>query len=893
MRIPLGADLESRDGTVAKDARVVNGIIEVKGEGDFRVKRRPGFSDLGSVKSGTAQLLYSWNGINTIQGDYLNRGTISTIVSSPTQTNLSPTTAGLRWDAADTGSNAATPYLMIKNRTQAATVNQAGTVTAITYGGTMGLTVYNLVSITRSSTVATGTMSSLPSFNVGDSVTIAGANQTEYNGAQTITGVTPGTTSPSTDIPISSLTRSSTTATAVTSTAHGLTNGSSYAISGANQSAYNITAAVTVVDSVTFTYTVTTSAGATTTWNPSDAGATSIFSNGNLTVSVNPSSSRAAIRGTVGHSSGKWYWEVKIDSNSGGMNTVVGVANSSMPLTDYVGQDGNGWGYWSSGNKFHSDGGSGGTAYGATFTVGDVIGVALDMDSGTITFYKNGVSQSQAFSGLTGTLYPAISQGGTTTTTQFTADFGATTFVYSVPSGFSPLYTDDPISPASGTIVVTKPGVTSNSTFTYTVSGSPVTPATGTLTATTNGGTVPGIPYIDGYFCVMDVNGVIWNSNSDDPTTWDALSFIAAQSINGGGKALNHALNYLIAFKEWSTEYFYDTKSGTTGSPFAPVDNGFSEVGCASGESVARVDGNLAWLAQTREEGRSVYLMAGLQQQKISTPDIDRILNQDDLATVYAYGLKILGHPLYVLTLKTSNITLVYDLASQMWDQWTSLTIGNSVSVTSIVRSGTTATVTTDTAHGLSDGDPAKISGANQNEYNTIFQVRVTGTDTFTIEVSGNPTTPATGTILVYPYTSSYFKFTKYADYQGANLFLHETDGHLYQMVPTLYRDAGIPIEETMRTTRMDGGTLEFKKMGIVALVADSVPSNGVDNLAYVRWSDDDYTTNSVYQPVDLSSDRPMIIGAGLFRRRSMEVKYIGNAAPTFQALEMDIQGAQ
>ena len=39
-------------------------------------------------------------------------------------------------------------------------------------------------------------------------------------------------------------------------------------------------------------------------------------------------------------------------------------------------------------------------AYGATYTSGDVIGVALDLDAGTLTFFKNGVTQSVAYSTL-------------------------------------------------------------------------------------------------------------------------------------------------------------------------------------------------------------------------------------------------------------------------------------------------------------------------------------------------------------------------------------------------------------------------------------------------------------------------------------------------------------
>lgn len=58
---------------------------------------------------------------------------------------------------------------------------------------------------------------------------------------------------------ITSLTRASTTATAVTSKPHGLTTGDSVTIRGAVETDYNITTTVTVSDTTTFTYTVANS----------------------------------------------------------------------------------------------------------------------------------------------------------------------------------------------------------------------------------------------------------------------------------------------------------------------------------------------------------------------------------------------------------------------------------------------------------------------------------------------------------------------------------------------------------------------------------------------------------------------------------------------------------
>jgi len=234
--------------------------------------------------------------------------------------------------------------------------------------------------------------------------------------------------------------------------------------------------------------------------------------------------------------------------------------------------------------------------------------------------------------------------------------------------------------------------------FTYTFAGSATTPATGTITATGGAVTVPGIAFLDQYFFVMDTNAIIYNSALNDATSWNALDFIKAETQPGAGVALAVSQSYIIAFKEWSTEFFYDA-ANATGSPLSPVSNGFNLIGCASGDSVANLDGALFWVSKTRQKGRGVHMMVGLQEKLISTPNIERILGLSTLETVYSYGVKIAGHGFYVLTLVDQNITLVYDIASGMWSQWSSLTLGTPVSVTSITLSGTTATVTTGAAH--------------------------------------------------------------------------------------------------------------------------------------------------------------------------------------------------
>ena len=170
------------------------------------------------------------------------------------------------------------------------------------------------------------------------------------------------------------------------------------------------------------------------TLNPLDAVAVTSTTNGNLDVSLSASGS-ANIRSTIAVSSGKWFWEVLFGST--GDTLMVGACDATVPNASSLWSTANAWMYYSiNGQKYNGSG----TSYGATFTNGDLIGVALDMDNGTISFYKNGVSQGQAYSGLTGrTLTPTIQSTARALTA--TANFGQRPWAYDAPFGFKPLCT--------------------------------------------------------------------------------------------------------------------------------------------------------------------------------------------------------------------------------------------------------------------------------------------------------------------------------------------------------------------------------------------------------------------------------------------------------------------
>ncbi|HNC91904.1 MAG TPA: hypothetical protein PL000_23525, partial [Anaerolineales bacterium] len=334
------------------------------------------------------------------------------------------------------------------------------------------------------------------------------------------------------------------------------------------------------------------------------------------------------------------------------------------------------------------------------------------------------------------------------------------------------------------------------------------------------------------------------------------------------GVALAKSQNYVIAFKEWSTEFFFDA-GNATGSPLSPVDNGFSLIGCASGESLAEVDGTLFWVSQTKQNGRGVHMMIGLESKDITTPSIQRILNRDTLSSLAAYGLKIGGAVCYVLTLKNTGITVVYNVQSGKWSEWTSLTAGTPQSCT-ITRSGSVAIVVS-AGHGLADGDPVLIAGANDIEYNGTHQVNYIDADTFSFHVENSPVTPATGTITCTGYTSSYFKLTKHVKALGKDILLHESNGHIY-IPKDLHGKDDAPIDFVIRSGKFDGDSMQRKSCSRTEVVG-----NKVDSEAMLRWSDDDYQSFSKYRRVDLSAEQSKLNRCGSFRRRAFELRHVAD----------------
>jgi len=122
------------------------------------------------------------------------------------------------------------------------------------------------------------------------------------------------------------------------------------------------------------------------------------FSEGNLTGAYSGSNgSGTGTTATFGLSQGKWYWEVKYDSANDtplriGITNRIAVGTGTAYRVGFGGDD---FAFDQGDGKVYTDNEGGDTAsYGSGFSVGDIIGVALDLDNNRIYWSVNGTYEN-------------------------------------------------------------------------------------------------------------------------------------------------------------------------------------------------------------------------------------------------------------------------------------------------------------------------------------------------------------------------------------------------------------------------------------------------------------------------------------------------------------------
>ena len=321
----------------------------------------------------------------------------------------------------------------------------------------------------------------------------------------------------------------------------------------------------------------------------------SALSEGNLRLDTNSN----AVLGTIGVTSGKWYYEGLLQTQVYAQQ-MFGVVNQNY--TESTGQIGislYGWAILvqsnaSNGQPYHN--GITGTSL-TTFGNGDIVQIAFDVDSGRIWFGRNGTwlgsgnpaaGTNPIYSNLSGTIRPGITNrvdsGGV-----LQVNFGQRAFAYTAPSGFKALCDTNlpaPLTAKPNTLMDVKLYTGNGST--QTISGLGFSPDLVWTKSRSNGYSHNLQDAVRGFTTGKKLGTNLTFEEGNATELADTNGYISSQTSDGyvisiasGGSGLNmnaSGLTYVAWAWDAGTSTVSNTQGSITSQVRANVSAGFSVV---------------------------------------------------------------------------------------------------------------------------------------------------------------------------------------------------------------------------------------------------------------------------------------------------------------------------
>lgn len=168
------------------------------------------------------------------------------------------------------------------------------------------------------------------------------------------------------------------------------------------------------------------------------------------------------------------------------------------------------------------------------------------------------------------------------------------------------------------------------------------------------------VEFCDNWILFIEPNsGRLFGADLGTVTDFDALNFVTAEGSpdNLVGMKVDH--RQVILFGTDSVEIFENT--GAAGFPFERAINGFIEMGCLNGRTIAKQDNSVFWLASDF----TIRKLDGITPIRASTHSIEQELKSVTLTDGKAFTYTQEGHLFYVLTFPET--TMVLDITTGEW----------------------------------------------------------------------------------------------------------------------------------------------------------------------------------------------------------------------------------
>jgi hypothetical protein len=169
---------------------------------------------------------------------------------------------------------------------------------------------------------------------------------------------------------------------------------------------------------------------------------------------------------------------------------------------------------------------------------------------------------------------------------------------------------------------------------------------------------------VDGYAVFIEAGSdKFYSSDLDAFTSYDALYYASAEGQPGNlvGLIVDH--RQVILAKSDSMEMWENV--GGSGFPFSRAVNGFMEIGCAAGETLAKADNSVFMLANDL----TVRRLEGLTWVRKSQAGVEQAIRSYDISGAYAFSYTQDGHVFYCLTFPVPGASWLYDVTTNEWHE--------------------------------------------------------------------------------------------------------------------------------------------------------------------------------------------------------------------------------
>jgi len=176
------------------------------------------------------------------------------------------------------------------------------------------------------------------------------------------------------------------------------------------------------------------------------------------------------------------------------------------------------------------------------------------------------------------------------------------------------------------------------------------------------------IQFVDGFLVLNSPGTNEWYISTGNEIVFDPTMFASKSGFSDNLVGLQITKRYVYLLGTATTEVWFD--AGDTPFPFDRLPGVFMQYGCTSVNSIAQMDGDIYWLAQSPQGDAIICRTSQFNAAQISTFALDNEMQgYTDLDQAIAFTYQFEGHFFYLITFPVSDVTWQYDLSTQQWNQ--------------------------------------------------------------------------------------------------------------------------------------------------------------------------------------------------------------------------------